>query len=275
MADSPKTVVRAEKQDGHIATVWLSNPDKRNAMGPEFWDQLPAVMKNLSKDPDVWAVVIAAEGPAFTVGLDLKSMMGTLQPKPGMSQAQSRLLILEDVDRLQGSISSVADFPLPTIAAIHGWCIGGGVDLTSACDIRLASKDAKISVRETKIGIVADVGTLQRLPKIIGKGHMAELAFTGKDIDAARAKEIGFVNDVYETREAVIEAAQKLAREIAENSPLVLRGVKDVLAYGEDKSVQDSLKYVGVWNSAFLISDDLTEAVGAFMQKRKPNFKGK
>ncbi len=274
MSEGTKTVVRSEKS-GHVATVWLCNPEKRNAMGPEFWEQLPQVMNSLSKDPEVRAAVIAAEGPAFTVGLDLKSMMGTLQPKPGMSQAQTRMLLLDEIDRLQGAISSVADFALPTVAAIHGWCIGGGVDLTSACDIRLASKDAKISVRETKIGIVADVGTLQRLPKIISKGHMAELAYTGKDIDASRAKEIGLVNDIYEDREAVIKAAHALAAEIADNSPLVLKGVKNVLAYGEDKSIRDGLKYVGVWNSAFVMSDDLGEAVMAFMQKRKPVYKGR
>ncbi len=270
----PKTVVRAEK-NGNIATVWLSNPDKRNAMGPEFWEQLPAVMNGLKSDPEVRAVVLAAEGSAFTVGLDLKTMMGTLQPKGGSSQAEVRQGLYGEVHRLQGSISAVAEFPLPTIAAIHGWCIGGGVDLTSACDVRLASKDAKISVRETKIGIVADVGTLQRLPRIIGRGHLMELIYTGKDIDADRAKAIGFVNDVYEDREAVIRAAQDLAREMAENSPLVLKGVKKVVEFAEEHTVREGLEYVALWNSAFLMSDDLTEAVMAFMQKRKPVYKGK
>lgn len=270
MSAAPQ-VVRWEKED-HVATVWLSSPERRNAMGPEFFDQLPKVMAEVSADPDVRAVVLAAEGPAFTVGLDLKAMQSVLAPAGG--QIAMRAKILADVQRLQGSMNSVANSPVPVIAALHGWCIGGGVDLASACDIRLGAADLKLSIRETKVGIVADLGTLQRLPKIIGKGHMAELAYTGKDIDAERCKAIGLVNDVHESREAVIAAAQQLALEIADNSPLVVRGVKKVLAACEDKTIAEGLDYVAIWNAGFLMSDDLMEAMMAFMQKRKPKFTG-
>jgi enoyl-CoA hydratase len=176
---------------------------------------------------------------------------------------------------MQSSVTSVAECPKPVIAAIHGYCIGGGVDVVSACDIRVASADAVFSVRETKVAIVADLGSLQRLPQIIGKGHVAELAFTGKDITAGRAKEIGLVNDVLPDPDAALAAARQLAQEIAANSPLAVQGTKAVLAACEDKSVAEGLDYVATWNAGFLASDDLVEAMTAFMEKRAPEFKGR
>lgn len=264
-------VVRWERQED-LGLVWLCHPQKRNAMGPAFFEQLPQVMNEVSADDNVRAVVIAAEGPAFTVGLDLIEMQSTLAPSGG--QVAMRQHIHREVVRLQGAINSVADCRRPVIAALHGWCIGGGVDLATACDIRLASSDLKLSVRETKVGIVADLGTLQRLPRVIAPGHVAELVYTGKDIDAERALRIGLVNDVHPSPDATREAAMALAREIAANSPLVVQGCKNVLKYCEDKSVRDGLEYVGVWNSAFLLSEDLVEAMTAFMEKRRPRFKG-
>src|SRR3989441_272259 len=186
-------------RDGHVATLWLDNPDRRNAMGPPFWHDLPLLMDELSDDDDVWVIVIAAKGPAFTVGLDLKSMGGAVagsEGRSGRSDAYLRTRMLKDLKRMQGSVNAVADCPKPVIAAVHGYCIGGGIDLISACDIRVASADAVFSVRETKIAIVADLGTLQRLPGIVTRGHVAELAYSGKDITADRAAEIGLVNQV-------------------------------------------------------------------------------
>jgi enoyl-CoA hydratase len=267
-----RQAVRWEKQ-GRVATVWLCNPQKRNAMGPAFWTELPEVMAEVRGDEELAAVVLCAEGPAFSVGLDLKNMLGTLAPSP--SQIETRTRLLKEIHRLQAVIKSVAECELPVIAAIHGYCIGGAVDLVTACDVRLAAKDLALSVRETKVGMVADLGTLQRLPRTVGYGHVAELAFTGKDIDAARALRIGLVNDVYDTGEATIVAAHELARAMAENSPLVLRGVKRVLAYSLEHSVEEGLEYVAMHNSAFLLSDDLGEAMAAFAQKRAPNFKGR
>ena len=176
---------------------------------------------------------------------------------------------------MQRSVTSVAACPKPIIAAVHGYCIGGGVDLISACDIRVASTDAVFSVRETRVAIVADLGSLQRLPRIIGKGHVAELALTGKDISAARAKEIGLVNDVLPDADAALAAARELAGEIAANSPLAVQGTKAVLAACEDKSVAEGLDYVATWNAGFLSSDDLVEAMTAFMEKRPPEFRGR
>ncbi len=263
------------ERDGPVATLWLDSPERRNAMGPAFWIDLHRAMHTLSDDATVWAVVLAAKGRSFTVGLDLKAMGPLLlQPSPNGSDAQRRRALWREVKRLQAAISSVADCPKPVIAAVQGHCIGGGMDLITACDMRLASADATFSVRETKIAIVADLGTLQRLPAIIPQGHVAELVFTGKDISAERARQIGLVNDVYPDAEALLEAAYALAREIAANSPLAVQGAKAVLRAGEGRTVEEALDYVALWNASFLHSNDLTEAVTAFMEKRPPVFKG-
>lgn len=264
------------EQDGHVATLWLDNPEKRNAMGVAFWRDLPAIVEELGDDDDVRAIVLAARGKHFTAGLDLAEMGGGVAGAGGerSSQASRSAAFLKDVKRLQGAFTALEVCPKPVIAAVHGACIGGGIDMITACDIRLCSADAKFSVRETKIAIVADVGTLQRLPRVIGRGHANELALTGKDIDAARAKEIGLVNDVLPDPEAVVKAAQEMAAEIAANSPLVVQGTKAVLRATSEMTIDQGLDYVGVWNAAFLRSNDLTEAMTAFFEKRPPNFTG-
>jgi enoyl-CoA hydratase len=251
-------------------------------MGPAFWTDLPLAMADLSADPEVRAIVIAAKGPHFSVGLDLKAMASLLANGAGerdgaserVSPASRAGRALSEIRRMQASVSSVAECPKPVVAAVHGYCIGGGVDLISACDIRLASADAIFSVRETKMAIVADLGSLQRLPRIIGAGHLAELAYTGKDLPASRAKEIGLVNDVFPDADEALESARALAAEIASNSPLVVQGTKAVIGAGEGKSVAEGLEYVALWNTSFLQSDDLTEAVSAFIEKRQAKFGG-
>ncbi|MFN8036936.1 MAG: crotonase/enoyl-CoA hydratase family protein [Acidimicrobiia bacterium] len=263
------------ERHGETATVWLDRPEKRNAMGTAFFADLAGVMDDVGLDPDVRAVVLAARGPHFTVGLDLVESGGLLAPADGESRAVQQRRVYQTIKRIQAAITSVADCPKPVIAAVHGWCIGGGIDLITACDIRLASADAKFSVRETRIAIVADVGTLQRLPRVIAPGHVAELVYTGKDIDAARAKEIGLVNDVFADQAACLAAARALADEIAANSPIAVQGAKAVLKAGEDQTVEEGLEHVAIWNSAFLQSDDLTEAITAFFQKREPKFTGR
>lgn len=265
-------VLRIERE-GHVATLWLASPTRRNAMGPAFWDELPRAMQELGADDEVRAIVLAAEGDHFTVGLDLKAMGGTIAN--GAGGVASRRRLLDDILRLQRSITAVAACPKPVIAVIHGWCIGGGVDLTSACDVRLAAADAVFSIRETRMAMVADVGTLQRLPGIIGRGLVAELALTGDDFDAERARAIGFVNHVHATRAEALAAATAMATRMANNSPLATSGTKRVLAYCEGKSVEDGLTFVATWNAAFVASEDLQEAVTAFLEKRPPRFHGR
>ena len=273
---APTSEVLTLDRDSHVATLWLDSPERRNAMGPALWADLPRMMEDVSDDDDVRAVVIAAKGPAFTVGLDLKTMGSAVagDGSGGTSEAARRRPALRGNKRLQASINAVADCPKPVIAAVHGYCIGGGIDLICACDVRLASADAIFSVRETKIAIVADLGTLQRLPAIVSKGHVAELAYTGKDISAERAAEIGLVNQVLPDADACQKAAREMAVEIASNSPLAVQGTKAVLRASEGRTIEEGLDYVGVWNAAFLASNDLTEAFTAFLEKRPPSFTG-
>lgn len=175
---------------------------------------------------------------------------------------------------MQDSVSSVERCSKPVIAAIHGYCIGGGVDLIAACDVRFASSDAIFSVREAKVAIVADIGSLQRLPKIIGMGHVMELALSGKDITAIRAAEIGLVNQAEGDKNHVVHVAKDLAREIAANSPLAVQGTKAVLNATDGKTVQEGLEFVAAWNTLYMNSNDLTEAMMAFLEKRPPKFEG-
>jgi enoyl-CoA hydratase len=271
--------------DGAVATVWLDRPDARNALGRAFFDELPALMAGLAADPTVRVVVVAARGRDFSVGLDLKEMGAALvgaaeegSPDVGegapASPAARAAATRRSVLGLQRAVSAVADCPKPVIAAVHGYCIGGGMDLVTACDIRLAAADAVFSVRETRMAIVADLGTLQRLPRIVGAGHVAELAMTGKDVDASRAKEIGLVNEVYPDRDTLLAGAVQLARDIAALSPLAVQGTKAVLAANEGRTVAQALDYVATWNAGMLGSEDLAEAMAAFMEKRPPRFTG-
>jgi enoyl-CoA hydratase len=269
----PSSEVLSIKREGHVATLWLDSAERRNALGPNFWADLPVMMQEVADDDEVRAVVVAARGPHFSVGLDLKAMGGSIAGSSGSQVARARQTRRE-VHRLQASVTAVADCPKPVIAAVQGYCIGGGVDLIAACDIRLAAADAVFSVRETKIAIVADLGSLQRLPRIIPMGHVAELAYTGKDITADRARHIGLVNDVLPDHDAVVKAAAEMAAEIAANSPLAVQGTKAVLAAGEERSVAEGLDYVAAWNAAFLPSDDLREAMLAFVEKRPASFSG-
>lgn len=258
--------------DGQVATLWLNRPEKRNAMSEDMWSDIPAAMADLDADDSIRVIVLAGRGPAFTVGIDV-NLLGSLQPT-GASQADANMKLYEKIKELQGTITSFAKSPKPVIAAVHGYCLGAGMDLITACDIRLASSDAVFSIRETRMGLVADVGTLQRLPAIVGPGVTAEMAYTGSDYDAAWARDKGLVNEVYDGLDDLTQGTASLAHTIAANSPLVTKGIKKVLAAAEGRTVEEALDYVAQWNSSFLLSNDLTEAVTAFLEKRNPEFKG-
>jgi enoyl-CoA hydratase len=270
----PYESVSIETKD-HVAQVTLMGPGKGNAMGPAFWSEMPEVFAALEADPEVRAIVLTGSGRNFSYGLDLPAMGGTLAGvlAEGAS-ARPRADFHAEVLRMQQAISAVADCRTPTVASVHGWCIGGGVDLISAVDIRYASADAKFSVREVKLAMVADVGSLARLPLILSDGHLRELALTGKNIDAARAEKIGLVNDVFADADAALAAAHATAAEIAANPPLTVHGIKDVLDQQRISAVSASLRYVAAWNAAFLPSKDLSEGIEATFAKRPPNFTG-
>lgn len=260
---------------GHVAQVTLIGPGKGNAMGPPFWSELPELFAALDADRDVRAIVITGSGGHFSYGLDVPAMGGALAPiLADGALARPRADFHAQVLRMQNAISAVADCRTPTVASVHGWCIGGGVDLISAVDIRYASADAKFSIREVKLAMVADVGSLARLPLILSDGHLRELALTGKDIDAARAEKIGLVNDVFADADAALAGAHATAAEIAANPPLTVHGIKDVLDQQRISAVSANLRYVAAWNAAFLPSKDLSEGISATFAKRPPQFTG-
>ncbi|MDR3616051.1 MAG: crotonase/enoyl-CoA hydratase family protein [Candidatus Obscuribacterales bacterium] len=268
-----ETVFKSLKVEcsNHIAEVVLLGPGPGNAMGPEFWQEFPVAISELSRDKSVRAIIIKGSGKHFCSGLDLAKMMPVLA-KSGKMLGEERSELLRLIVSMQDAISSVENCAKPVIASIHGACIGAGVDLIAACDIRICSSDARFSVREVKVAIVADLGSLQRLPHIIGEGRTRELAFTGKDIQADEAMRIGLVTHVFNDIESLDTGARKLAVEIAENPPLVVAGVKKILNESRDQSVAAGLQNVAVWNSAFLHSAELEEAITAFMQKRQAKF---
>lgn len=260
----------------NVGTIWLDRPEKLNAMNRPFWTDYPRALAELGSDPSVRVVVVAGRGPAFSVGIDL-SMFGSLEVTESSdagAPAARNMAFYRELRELQGTMTAAQTCPKPVIAATHGYCLGGGIDLITACDIRLAAEGTVFGVRETKIGMVADVGTLQRLPRIIAAGHAAELLYSGRDFDAAHAKAIGLVNAVHPDTETLHTAAHELAAEIAANSPLAVQGIKAVMQGTEGKTVAEALDYMALWNTAFIKSNDLAEGVMAQVQKREPDFTG-
>jgi enoyl-CoA hydratase/carnithine racemase len=258
-------------QEDHVAWLTLNRPEKRNVMGTAFYKKLSEHLDKFDQDPTVRVVVIKAEGKSFTAGTDLHEAASLLSGEAADQREATRMKILA----LQEGLTKIEKCRKPVIAAIHSHCIGGGVDLISACDIRLAAKDAVFSIRETRMGIIADLGTLQRLPHIIGHGWFRELALTGRDFTAAEALQMGLITHICEDRNALYAEAKSLASRIAECPPLTVQGTKDVILYSRDHGVDSGLNYVAQKNTAALPSEDVVEAMTAFMEKRKPVFKGR
>jgi enoyl-CoA hydratase len=259
-------------RDGGIAVVSLLAP----TMPPALFADLGDVFADLSRDAALRAVILRGGGKVFSYGLDLPAAFAAWGPAfSGQGLAASRTELWNLVRDLQATITAVASCPAPVIAAVHGWCVGGGVDLITACDLRICSADARFSVRETKVAMVADLGSLQRLPLVIGDAATRELALTGKDIDASRALALGLVSQVVTDRTALDAAARALAAEIAGNPPLVVRGVKQILDQATRRDVAEGLERVALWNAAFLPSEDLAEAASAFAARRSPVWKGR
>mgnify|MGYP006169910189 CR=1 FL=1 len=226
----------------------------------------------LDADPEVRVIVLAGKGKAFCAGIDLQMMMG-IGPQianecDGRMRESLRRMILD----MQDTLTSLERCRKPVLAAIQGYCLGGAIDLISACDMRYCSSDAQFSIKEIDMGMAADVGTLQRLPRIIGDGIMRELAFTGRMVDAEEALRIGLVNRVYDDQAALLDGVFAIAREIAAKSPIAVAGTKEMLSYMRDHRIDDGLEYIATWNAAMLQSEDLRVAVAAHMSKQKPTF---
>jgi enoyl-CoA hydratase len=258
--------------DAAVATVTLNRPDKANAMEAAMWRELRASMRWADETDAVRVVILRGAGRHFTAGIDLAMLAGIEREIDSDCPARSREKLRRIILDLQDCLSSVERCRKPVLAAIHGACIGGGVDLAVACDMRYCSIDARFAVKEIDIGMTADVGTLQRLPRLIGEGLARELAYTGREIDGGEAQATRLANRCFETPEALFAGVRDIAGVIAGKSPLAVRGTKEMITYARDHSVADGLNYVATWNAAMLLSKDLGEVVRAGRERRLPEF---
>jgi enoyl-CoA hydratase/carnithine racemase len=259
--------------DGHVARIELNRPEKANAMELSMWQEIRAAMHWLDMTPEARVGVISGVGKHFTAGIDLSMLAGIRSAVADDCGAHSREKLRSLVLDLQDTLTSIERCRKPVIAEIHGACVGGGIDLITACDLRYCSKDAFFSVKEIDIGMTADVGTLQRLPKIVGEGLTRELAYTGRNVNGEEAQDIRLVNRCHATRQELSAGVAAIAAGIAAKSPLAVRGCKEMITYARDHSVADGLNYIATWNAAMLLSSDLDEALAAGREKRPPVFK--
>lgn len=257
-------VEKHEKQQ--TAVLYLNRPEKLNAMNWPFWRDLPLVVEDLEKDSDIRVVVIAGRGKSFSVGIDAFEFFVNNQDTLAGATPEFREKLYDLIVQMQQGFNRMADGNNIYIGAVHRHCIGGALDLISACDLRLASRDALFSVRETKIAIVADMGSLNRLPRIIGQGHTRMLALTGRDFTAETARHMGLVSELYENQEKLMKGALDLAAEIAGNADNAVRGTKKILNYMERHGVEDGLKYVATWNAAFFNTGEVQKAFQRSME---------
>ena len=257
----------------NVGYVWINRPDKKNALDADVWFGLPEVINELDCDDEVRCIVIAGKGDSFSAGIDITMFMSDFQINEDMSSTPiDRKKLQAQIKKKQDSFTALSRTSVPVIALAHGHCIGGATALISACDIRISTVDAKFSIGETKLGLVADVGILQRMPKIVSKGDVRELAFTGRIFDGEYAEKIRLVSKTYENFEDLLKAGVELAEEIASNASSIVQGTKQVLDKGEDLTTDQALDFVQLWNTSFLLTEDLREGVTAFMEKRKPKF---
>ena len=261
--------------ENHIANLVLSRPNELNTMSRDFWVELGDVLEEINRDSEVRVVVMSSTGKHFCAGMDLSAFSNGVDNIPDDKKPDHARIgeaVYRVAKELQEYISTLEKIRVPVIAAIHGGCIGGAVDLVTACDIRLASDDAFFCIQEINIGMAADVGTLQRLPKIIPDSKMREMAYTGRRMYSAEAKETGLVSDTYKSQEDMLKAANSLAKEIASKSPVAIYGLKAVMNYSRDHSVSESLEYNALWSGAMLSQKDMTEAMTANIEKRDASF---
>ncbi|WP_419920486.1 crotonase/enoyl-CoA hydratase family protein [Candidatus Poriferisodalis sp.] len=274
MTGTDYTCFDVEVRD-HVAHVVMNRPEKANSMIAPFWSELPQIADDLSAGTDARVIVLSAIGRHFCSGMDLSVFGSAGGPDNSASTGHSsrmRAQFRSTALRLQNSFSALEHSRLPVIAAIGGACVGGGIDMVSACDLRYATQDAFFIIQEINIGMTADVGTLQRMPKLVPEGIVRELAYTGRRMDAAEALDRGFVNAVNEDHAAMTEAVNEVAAEIASKSPMAIWGTKQSMNYGRDHSVADGLEYIATWNAAMFDTDDMGEAFKSQIDRRDASF---
>ena len=254
-----------------IAHISMCRPDEFNSMNKAFWSELPSLIEKISDEASARVIVLSAQGKHFCAGMDLANF-GQANEKPkahlGMRKESGYRMTID----LQHTISCLEKSRIPVIAAIQGACVGGGVDLATATDLRFCTKDAFFCIQEINIGMAADVGTLQRLPRLIPEGIVRELAYTGRKFLPEEAVKFGLVNNIYESTEEMMEAVMIVAKEVASKGPLAITSTKEMLNFSRDHSIKDSLNYVALWNTAMSINDEMSVALKAKVEKKEPKF---
>lgn len=259
--------------DRRVAHIRLSRPEKRNSLNLEFWKELPALISDIDEQSKARVIVLSAEGPHFSSGLDL-GLFSTLAPdlSDRTARHQKPLAFLSLVQQMQDALSSLEKCRIPVLAAVQGGCIGGGLDLVTACDIRYATKDTYFTLHETNIGMTADIGTFPRLLKLIPEGVVRELAYTGRKMLAPEAKDVDLVNLVLDDHQALVEHTLSVAHEIASKAPIAVHGCKKVITHARDASTAEGLAHVALWNASMLHVDQIMEAFSAQAEGREGDF---
>ena len=255
-----------------IAHISMNRPDQLNSMIRVFWKELPDLIKEIDKNSDARVIVLSGQGKHFSAGMDLATFVPPKKSEVEVDPARQREVFYHEVLELQDAFTALEECRMPTIASIHGACVGGAIDMVAACDMRYCSEDAFFKIAEVDIGIAADVGTLQRLPSLIPLASLRELAFTGRKFDSSEAKSLGLVNEVFESQETLADEVQKIALNIAKKSPLVTRVIKKQINYARDHSVRDSLEFHATWNASLISGKDMQEAMTSYMNKTEGDF---
>ena len=255
-----------------VAHLRFCRPDKANSMNADYWRELPQAVNEISDNASARVIVLSAEGKHFSAGMDISVFMDGDLEDEGTNREIKAEAFRYKVKQLQNSFSALENARQPVLAAIQGGAIGGAVDLVTACDCRYASEDAYFCVKETEIGMTADVGTFPRLMKVMPEGWARQICFTAERLPAAKAKDLGLVNEVFPTHEALLDGVMAIARQIAAHSPLAVTGAKRMANYARDHSTADALDYVAVWNAAMLSGDDIKKSYMAKMEKRAPDY---
>jgi len=259
--------------DNNIAHIVLSRPEKRNAMSADFWQELPEIIQDIDDNARARVIVISSTGPIFSAGIDVAMLSGDVTGSGDKNMADYGAHFYSTVKRLQASFSALENCRIPVLAAIQGGCIGGGVDLITACDMRYGTADSYITIYEINVGMTADVGTFPRILNHLPEGIVRELAYTGRKMKADEATQRGLFNAVYDSQETMLEAVMKTAAQIASKPPMAIYGCKRIIKYSRDHSTEDALDNIGVWNMSMLIPTEMMEAMQAMGQKRAGVFK--
>jgi enoyl-CoA hydratase len=262
-------------RQGHVGTITLNRPDKRNALNPMVWDALDEAVARAEQDTEARVVLLRGEGKSFCAGLDLSPDNELFSVVTEAPSAANKVVFYREVRRVQAIHTRLERLVKPTIAVMQRHCLGAGLELALCCDIRLCSEGTRFALPEAKLAFISDIGGLQRLTKVVGPAHAREISFRAHQFDSQKAREIGLVNEVYPDEETLAAKSLEMAEEIAGNPPLAVQGAKEVFLFDEEVSQEESLEYNAARSAMVVPSEDTKEAISAYLEKRKGNFKGK